>query len=178
MDGRIIVHFTPKEVHQRIVGLLYFLLLAFVGRRHLGRVIIAPYKMRPTPTGPIREPDVLFLAVDHLDRLTENVLHGPADLVVEVVSDDSPARDRADKFDEYQDGGVPEYLIIDSRTGHERADFWVLDASGRYRAVPADEAGIFRSSVLPSLQLSVEWLWQPDPDVWDMLGKLFATEAP
>jgi Uma2 family endonuclease len=58
--------------------------------------------MRATPDGPARQPDLLFVAREHLDRLTETRLSGPADFVVEVVSDDSVARDRADKFYEYQ----------------------------------------------------------------------------
>lgn len=96
--------------------------------------------------------------------------------MIEVVSDDSTARDRADQFDEYQDGGVSEYWVIDSRTGHERADFWTLDADGKYRAALPSDAGTYHSRVLPGFRLQVEWLWQPDPDVWDLLGRLFAAE--
>jgi Uma2 family endonuclease len=176
IDGRVIVHDMPKEAHQRIAGLVFFLLSAFVGRRHLGRVIIAPYKMLATPNGPVREPDVLYLAIEHLDRLTENVLMGPADLVVEVVSDDSTARDRADKFDEYQDGGVREYWVIDSRPGHERADFWLLDATGRYRSALPDADRTYRSSVLPGCWLSVDWLWQVDADLWAMAQEMLTTD--
>lgn len=175
--GKVIVHGVATEVHQRIVTLLCSLLLTFVARRRLGRVVVAPYKMRSTPTSPIREPDVLFIAAAHVDRLTPNVLAGPADLVVEIVSEDSPARDRSDKFDEYQDGGVVEYWVIDSRAGHERADFWVLDANGRYRAVPPGDDGVYRSSVLPGFWIDVDWLWQTDPDVWAMLSQLFSAEG-
>jgi len=176
IDGRVIVHDMPKEVHQRIAGLIYFLLSAYVGRRHLGRVIIAPYKMRATRNGPVREPDVLYLATEHVDRLTENVLIGPADLVVEVVSDDSTARDRADKFDEYQDGGVREYWVIDSRPGKERADFWVLDATGRYRSALPDADRAYRSSALPGFRLPVDWLWQVDADLWTLAQELLSAD--
>jgi Uma2 family endonuclease len=64
----------------------------------LGRLIPAPFEMRATPDGASREPDLLFVAKEHLDRLTQDRLNGPADLVVEVISDDSLGRDRADKF--------------------------------------------------------------------------------
>lgn len=175
--GKVVVHDMATEVHQRIVLLLSSLLLAFVGKHRLGRVIVAPYRMRVTPGGPIREPDVLYVAAEHVDRITPNVLAGPADLVVEVVSEDSPARDRAEKFDEYQEGSVAEYWVIDSRTGHERADFWVLDANGRYRAMPPSVDGVYHSSVLPGFRLEIDWLWQTDPDVWAMLGRLFTAEV-
>lgn len=176
IDGRVIVHDMPTEAHQRMAGLVFFLLSAFVGRRHLGRVIIAPYKMRATPDGPVREPDVLYLATEHLDRLTENVLMGPADLVVEVVSDDSTARDRADKFDECQDGGVREYWVIDSRPGKERADFEVLDATGHYRSALPESDRTYHSSVLPGFRLPVDWLWQVDADLWAMAQELLTAD--
>jgi Uma2 family endonuclease len=42
--------------------------------------------------------------VDHLD--------GPADLVVEVVSPDSPTRDRQEMLVDYAEAGVPEYWSV------------------------------------------------------------------
>jgi len=113
--------------------------------------------------GPAREPDLLFVAQEHLDRLSEARLSGPADLVIEVVSDDSVARDRADKFYEYQAAGIPEYWIIDSRPGRSRVDFYVLDHQGRYQPVPADSDGRYHATVLPGLWLQVEWLMAEEP---------------
>lgn len=54
-----------------------------------------------------------FVASEHLDRLKETYLDGPADLVVGIVSPDSVGRDRGEKFYEYAQGGVPEYWLID-----------------------------------------------------------------
>lgn len=177
VDGRVIVHEMPKEPHMRIVVLLCTLLDVFVSRHRLGRVFIEPYKMRVTPTSPIREPDVLFISAEHRDRITTDLLVGPADLVVEVVSPDSTGRDRSDKFDEYEAGGVTEYWVIDSRPGHERADFWALDANGKYRPVPASDDGTYHSRMLPGFWLQTAWLWQPDANAWDLLQQLFASDA-
>ena len=60
-----------------------------------------------------REPDVLFLAKEHLGRLRDSHIEGPADLVVEIVSKESRGRDRGEKFYEYGEGGVPEYWLLD-----------------------------------------------------------------
>ena len=49
------------------------------------------------------------MATEHLDRLTDSHLSGPADLAVEIVSPDSLGRDRGDKFAEYGAAGIPEY---------------------------------------------------------------------
>jgi Uma2 family endonuclease len=39
------------------------------------------------PSG--REPDLLYIATEHLSRLEDTYLDGPADVVVEVVSTES-----------------------------------------------------------------------------------------
>jgi hypothetical protein len=80
-----------------------------------------------------------------------------------VISDDSVARDRADKFYEYQAAGVREYWILDSRPGRERADFYVLDEKGRYRPVPPDPDNRYYSTVLPGFWLHVDWVTATEP---------------
>lgn len=120
-----------------------------------------------TPDGPVREPDVLFVAGEHAARIDAKVLKGPADLVVEVIAEDSVQRDRGDKFYEYQQAGVREYWVVDPRPGLERADFWVLDErTARYRVVAVPEDGVYRSHVLAGFWLRTEWLLaerQPEP---------------
>ncbi|MBI3912969.1 MAG: Uma2 family endonuclease [Chloroflexi bacterium] len=163
VDGEVIVQMPPKNVHQNVVEFLHELLAPFIRLFKLGKIRIAPFEMRARPDGSAREPDMLFVATEHLDRLTELRLAGPADLVIEVVSADSVARDRADKFYEYQDAGVREYWILDPREGRERADFYILDANGKYQPIPIGADGIYRSTVLTGFWLRVEWLWAKEP---------------
>jgi Uma2 family endonuclease len=158
VNGEVIVQLPPKEPHQRVVAFLVQLMGLFIQLFQLGRLLPAPFEMRATPDGPAREPDLIFVAREHLDRLSQERLSGPADLVVEVISDDSVARDRADKFYEYQAAGVKEYWILDSRPGRERADFYVLDEKGRYRPVPPESDGRYHSTVLPGFWLHVDWV--------------------
>jgi Uma2 family endonuclease len=163
VNGEVFVQMPPKQSHQRVVTFLVQLLGQFIELFRLGRLLPAPFEMRATPGGAAREPDLLFVAQEHLERLTEARLSGPADLVVEVVSDDSVARDRADKFYEYQAAGVREYWIIDPRPGCERVDFYVLDDTGRYRPVPVDADGRYSSTVLPDFWLQVDWVLAVEP---------------
>jgi Uma2 family endonuclease len=115
-----------------------------------------------------REPDLLFVAHKHLERLQETYLDGPADLAVEIVSPESAGRDRGERF--YEAGGVAEYWLIDPQK--ERAEFYPLRA-GQYRQVPPDTEGIYRSAELPGFRLRVEWLWQnPLPKALDVLRAL------
>jgi Uma2 family endonuclease len=163
VNGEVIVQMPPKEPHQRVVAFLIQLMGLFIEVFQLGRLLPAPFEMRAMPDGPAREPDLIFVAREHLDRLSQERLSGPADLVVEVISDDSVARDRADKFYEYQAAGVREYWILDSRPGRERADFYVLDEKGRYRPVPPESDGRYHSTVLPGFWLHVDWVTAAEP---------------
>ncbi len=160
VDGEVIIFMPPKTIHQQMAGFLYALLSLYVNLFKLGEVIIAPFEMCLVAGRLSREPDLLFIASEHLERLTAERLEGPADLVVELISDSSMARDRADKFYEYQEAGVREYWIIDPRPGKERVDFYRLLPQGIYQAVLPDERGCYHSDVVAGFQLNVAWLWQ------------------
>lgn len=121
--------------------------------------------MKLATTG--REPDLLYLAPESLNRLREKYLDGPADLAVEITSPASRARDRGEKFYEYEAGGVREYWLLDP--DREQAEFYVRDERGIYQLVPVRE-GVFESQVLPGLKLTVAWLWQdPLPPLLNVL---------
>ena len=67
-------------------------------------------------------------------------LDGPADLVIEVVSPGNRGVDRGEKYVEYEQGGVPEYWLLDPE--RETHEFYQLRANGLYElaTIPADEA--------------------------------------
>lgn len=177
VDGEVLLHEMPKDCHQNIVEFLDRLLGFFVQLGNLGKIRIAPYFMRISEGGNIREPDVMFIAAQHRERITEHALYGPADLIVEVVSDDSVVRDRRIKFAEYQAGGVGEYWFIDPRPGQQRADFYVRDDQGYYQVVAVGDDGFYRSTVLTGFWLRVAWLWQDDPDVLAALAEVVGVES-
>jgi len=115
-------------------------------------------RLRNRPSG--REPDVIFIAHNRLSLLQSVYLDGPADLAIEIISPDSRARDRGDKFYEYEQAGIREYWLLDPL--RRQAEFYRLGADGIYLAGPIGDDGIFRSTVIEGLWLKVEWLWQ-DP---------------
>ncbi len=110
-EGELIMPPHPTETHQRIVGDVYVMLRSFVEHHHLGTVRLAPLPVRLW-LGKIREPDILFVAQEHSDRIGEQV-YGPPDLVVEVLSPGTWRADRHEKFSEYAQAGVGEYWMVD-----------------------------------------------------------------
>lgn len=166
VNGEVIVHLTAKPLHQEILNFLNHLLDFYVRLFKLGKVFTAPMQMKATAEGAGREPDIMFVARAHLDRVLENRFAGPADLVVEIISDDSVSRDLDEKFFEYQEAGVPEYWIIDPRPRRKRALFYCLDKQGKYQAISVGTDGVYRSTSVPGFWINVNWLWDdelPDP---------------
>jgi Uma2 family endonuclease len=165
VDGEVAMTSPASKRHQEIGDFLLTVLRIFVEQRDLGVILSAPFQMKLERSG--REPDLIFVAKEHLGRLKETHLDGPADLAVEIVSPESVGRDRGDKFYEYAQGGVPEYWLIDPQRA--QAEFYHL-REGQYELMQPDEEGVYRSSVLPGFWLRVAWLWQePLPTVEDVL---------
>lgn len=176
VNGEVIFHAMPKLSHQRIVLFLAQLLGLFARMTQAGEVLIAPYIMRIIPDEKGREPDILFVAQENLKRITEKELQGPADIVVEVISEESVKRDQQEKFHEYQQGGVREYWMIDSRHENQHAQFYLLDEQRRYQPVALPTDGIYHSTVLHGFWLKTTWLWQNDPDPLAALAEIIGPE--
>lgn len=168
VNGEIIMTSPASLQHQSLAGFLLQVVSIAVETQQLGVVIAAPFQMKLERSG--REPDLLYIAGEHLDRLRTTYLDGPADLVVEIISPESVGRDRGEKFTEYEAGGVLEYWLLDPQ--RRWAEFYLLEGE-RYRLAMAGAEGPYRSAVLPGFSLRVEWLWQqPLPPVLDVLRAL------
>jgi Uma2 family endonuclease len=175
VDGEVIVFMPPSIRHERISRLLYFLIGLFIEQHDLGEVFNEPCEMLLLPGRLSRRPDILFVAKEHADRITARSVAGPADLVIELVSDTSVTRDYDEKFAEYQSVGVREYWIIDTRLGKERMVCYQLGADGKYQVMPADAEGRYHATVVPGFWINPEWLWQePLPPVMALLQRINA----
>ena len=167
VDGRVIELSPVSDRHEDLSGWLTALFRHWVEAKRCGVVRSGRFQMKTAPHLPGREPDVLFLETEHLDRLRKNHIAGPADLAVEIVSPESKIRDTVEKLREYEEGGVREYWLIDHEA--RRLELRALE-DGRYRLVPTDVDGIVRSRVLEGLWFKIDWLWQePLPPLMSIL---------
>jgi len=175
VDGVVYMPSPANMRHQQVVQFLLRMIASYVEVQPLGTVFEAPFLMKLTNVA--REPDLLFIAADHLDRLKPTYLDGPADLVIEVISPESAARDRGEKFYEYQTAGIPEYWLIDPRIAH--VEFYQLDSQGIYQVTQVVTDSVYHSKVLAGLWLREAWLWQdplPQPDdvLLEVAGESYA----
>jgi Uma2 family endonuclease len=125
----------PSDFHQSINGKLFIELERYVGQHKSGVARISPLPVRLWE-GKIREPDVVFLSNEHIDRRGEQ-FWGPPDLVMEVISPSTRVTDRRDKYQEYAQAGVSEYWLIGPRARTVEVYFLegsVYAAVGTYRS--------------------------------------------
>jgi len=169
-EGEVIVISPASYRHQNISLFLTTLIGLFLEERDMGVVLTAPFSMRLPVSNRVREPDILVVLKENLDRIKKNFLDGPADLVIEIVSEDSVLRDRGTKFAEYEIDGVKEYWLIDPN--REQADFFVLGEGNRFERKLPGKRGFYHSAVLKGSRLNVNWLWQsPLPKVSEVFRK-------
>jgi Uma2 family endonuclease len=169
VNGEIIMTSPASKKHQKIGFLLQSILYAYVEFHKLGDILDAPFQMKLPYSG--REPDIIFVHSSHLDRLKETYLDGPADVAIEIISEESINRDRIKKFSEYESGGVTEYWLIDPM--RKQAEFYRIGADSFYHRVPLDAEGKYHSEVMQGFWFKPSWLWQdPLPLVWEITKEL------
>lgn len=156
-EGVLLMPPHPTRRHQVAVQELYVRLRAHVQARALGEVYVAPLPVRLWP-GKIREPDVLFMAREHRDRISEQVF-GPPDLVIEVTSPSTRQTDRLEKMVEYARAAVAEYWIVDpdART----AEIFTLQAGvyevlGKWRTGETAHSALLHGFEVPVSALFVD----------------------
>ncbi len=114
-DGYLEIPPVPTMSHQQRVLYFYGLLLAYTASRDLGTVLVMGLRVRVGPRK-ILEPDVVFMAKEHAERMGEECWDG-ADLVMEVVSGTKKDRHRdlVAKRVDYALVGIAEYWIVDPK---------------------------------------------------------------
>lgn len=152
---------APTDYHQVVVGEIFGSLHSYL-RRKPCQVRVAPYDVRlPRPGSTADEaiytvvqPDICVIC--DLAKIEPRGCLGAPDLIVEVLSPGTAARDWKDKFDLYEETGVGEYWIVDPLAQDLSA--FVRDAgTGRYRlAGEYSQAGPVPCATLPELGL----LWE------------------
>ncbi len=155
----VVIRMSPVSVeHTAIVRFLISLFDYFLAVTELGEVFFEPMAMRPLPNLPARSPDIQVVLHENMGIVRPNLVDGPADLVIEVVSPESHRRDRFEKFAEYEQGGVREYWILDPV--RRETLFYNRNDQGMFEPREPDEQHIYNSTVLSSLRLDVTIFWR------------------
>jgi len=161
VNGEVVPMMSISRAHADVQMFLVEILQAYLRASGAGRLYVEPFQMKVSPDLNGRAPDIMLVRKEHVDRLGEKHLEGPADLVIEIISPGTEQTDRGDKFVEYEQGGVPEYWILDPL--REIADFYVRDERGLFHAGPVTAQGVYVSPALDGLAVTVDWFWERPP---------------
>lgn len=171
VDGEVVLMPPVNLSHEMIFTFLVRLMGEFVEAHELGIVLTEPFQIRLPGLRRRRSPDIFFVAQNRTEILKPDVLDGAPDLIIEIVSPESQARDWREKYFEYESAGVREYWIIDPNSQHMEA--YRLDPERRYQLIEEKDDKIV-SGVLNGFYLKpLAWLWQPkQPKVSDVLREM------
>ena len=151
------LYITPASAtrHQIIVGRLIHVLLSYIETHPVGAVLTAPCDVLLSDTD-IVQPDVLYVRNNSKAQVTEQNVQGPPDLVVEILSPGTAARDRDLKRKRYERFGVQEYWLVDP--DHNTLTILVLQAGQYTQVCCAIRPATCTSALFPDLTLDLSRL--------------------
>lgn len=156
---------APRRVHQELHAKL-FTEIGFFLKRKPCSVYSAPFDVR-FPTNPndsneetftVVQPDICVVC--DASKLDDAGCIGAPDLIVEILSPSSAAKDLNDKFDLYEQHGVGEYWIVFPGEGILEI-FDLIDGKYVSRSKYVRQNTVF-SRVLPGLKIKLE-------DIFDLV---------
>lgn len=151
IHGEVVMHSPALSRHLVATKGIFKLMDAYVQVHALGVVHIEK-AMTSFPRNDY-EPDVIFLGTAKSALVTPDTLRFPVpDLIVEVVSPSTEARDRGVKFEDYARHGVGEYWIVDPEA--ETVELHRL-GDELYPPAPRQCDGDLVSDVIPGFTIPV-----------------------
>ena len=156
---------APREIHQRVLNEINFELMSFF-RNKTCRVYPAPFDVRIPAKGTKRttdnqiytivQPDLCVVC--DLEKIDGRGCVGAPDLVVEILSPSNSRKDLKDKYEIYQEAGVPEYWIVDA---DDKAIYrYVLEGDTYIGLPPVSEGDVFSSRKFPEMKIDTRLIFK------------------
>ena len=160
IDGEHHVTPSPNRRHQQLlVRLLWALADHLRAYPSHGEVYCAPFDVVFSPWDVV-EPDLLFVAGDQLEILTDQNIVGAPALVVEILSPGTRKRDQTIKRRLFDASGVREYWMVapDHNTVvvHRRNEGGALSLAGE---LTAENRAVLTTPLLPDFRLPLDQLF-------------------
>ena len=112
IGGEMVVTASPAKKHVWLGARLSRWLGNFAEEHALGEVYPGPVDVRLTPYD-IVVPDIIFIRAERAHIFGDQLVDGPPDLIVEILSPSTRRHDLTDKMRLYARAGVAEYWVID-----------------------------------------------------------------
>jgi Uma2 family endonuclease len=157
LDGRILMHSPASDQHENLFHFLLTLLSAYLDEKRGVVVRGSRYPMRLDANWS-PEPDILVVREHRRQLMKPRRLEGPADMVIEIVSESDPGLDYREKLPRYRQAGIEEIWIINPFENEILAEVNTLTGY----ATQVLSSGRLESKVLSGFWIEVSWLWQEE----------------
>ena len=104
----------PVREHQHASSEFHGTIWSYLRENPIGIVYAAPFGVILTGLSGV-QPDLVYISNERREILTDQGVSGAPDLVIEILSPSTRARDLGIKLRAYQAAGVPSYWIADPR---------------------------------------------------------------
>ena len=157
IDGEHYVTPSPNTRHQRLVLRLSVALARYIEQHQsAGEVFIAPFDVVFTNFDVV-EPDLLFVAADQQEIVTEKHVRGAPAIVVEVLSPGTRRVDEKVKYRLFERAGVREYWLVDPELDLVKVFRRAADGSfPRVAELSSESHGLLTTPLLPGFTLPLE----------------------
>ncbi len=151
IEGELFVTPSPIANHQTILLNLAKTFLDYLNDHPIGKVYVSPLDVILSEFD-VLQPDLMFVLKERTG-IVKDWVRGAPDLVIEILSPTTAARDRGIKLKAYARFGVKEYWIVDP---DERAvEVCRLTPEGYTLAQTCGRKDTLASTLLPGFALSV-----------------------
>jgi Uma2 family endonuclease len=110
INGKLIFMPSPKDIHQQIVGNIYFEIRSYLKSNKIGELRVSPLDVHFDDEN-IVQPDLLFVSISRKSIIDE-FINGAPDFVVEVLSPGNTKTEMQEKMNLYGQYDVIEYWIV------------------------------------------------------------------
>ncbi|MDW7650293.1 MAG: Uma2 family endonuclease [Bacillota bacterium] len=157
LEGELVKEPSPNLLHQRISRELEFLLITYFKQTDpKGEVFDAPLDVTFGEITVV-QPDILYVAGDHLPIMKKTRIDGAPTLTVEIISESSRRKDRMRKLQIYQKAGVLHYWLVNP-LDHTFECFALRDGVYALVATGMDD-DVVEHPDFPGLTVSLAELW-------------------
>lgn len=151
IEGELLVTPAPGEKHQRYSGNIEFELRKFLEAHPLGLVYDAPFDVILDHHNVV-QPDILVVLQEGRSKIVSEGVRGAPDLVIEILSPSTAARDLVYKRHLYHRFRVKEYWVVDP--DRERCHVLTWEEK-EYKEIVREGQDRVSSSLLPGFELDL-----------------------
>ena len=160
IDGEHYVTPSPNTKHETVSVTLTVLIGGWLEANPIGRLYHAPFDVVFSRFDVV-EPDVLYLSNERAaEVLTTQHVSGTPDLVVEIGSRGTRARDETLKRALYERSGVTEYWFVDPEIDVVRIYRWSGERFVRPMESSREANDVLTTPLLPGLELPLARLFR------------------